>query len=94
MAKIQQPTMAFLALERVQMNLDLMGWQMAMYRSTVKAVRERAARELKKVNSKLKWKCTNFLAVQGGYVHDKATTVNTKTSTFELNIKKIADTNK
>jgi hypothetical protein len=54
MAKIQQPTMAFLALERVQMNLDLMGWQMAMYRSTVKAVRERAARELKKVNSKLK----------------------------------------
>jgi hypothetical protein len=45
MAKIQQPTMAFLALERVQMNLDLMGWQMAMYRSTVKAVSERAVKE-------------------------------------------------
>jgi hypothetical protein len=45
MAKIQQPTMTFLALDSVQMNLDLMGWQIAMYRSTVNAVRDRAARK-------------------------------------------------
>lgn len=42
MAKIQQPMMTFLALDNVQMNLDLIGWQMAIYRSTVKAVNERA----------------------------------------------------
>jgi hypothetical protein len=34
-----------LALDSVQMNLDLMGWQIAMYRSTVNAVRDRAARK-------------------------------------------------
>jgi len=34
--------MTFLALDRVQMNFDLMGWQMAMYLSTVKAVKDKA----------------------------------------------------
>ena len=42
MAKIQHPTMTFLALDKVQMNFDLMGWQMAMYRSTVNAVKDNA----------------------------------------------------
>jgi hypothetical protein len=60
MAKIQQPTMAFLALERVQMNLDLMGWQMAMYRSTVKAVRERAAREFVKSEFQIEMEMYKF----------------------------------
>ena len=34
--------MTFLALDKVQMNFDLMGWQMAMYRSTVNAVKDNA----------------------------------------------------
>jgi len=45
MAKIQHPTMTFLALDNVQINFDLIGWQIAMYRSTVNAVNERAVNE-------------------------------------------------
>ena len=48
MAKIQQARMIFLALLRVQMDLDLIGWQMAMYRSTVKAVKDKAEASMPK----------------------------------------------
>ena len=48
MAKIQQLTMIFLALDIVQMDLDLMGWQMAMQRSTVNAVSDRAEASMPK----------------------------------------------
>ena len=48
MAKIQQVIMIFLARLMVQIVLDLMGWQIAMYRSTVKAVRERAEASIPK----------------------------------------------
>lgn len=42
MAKVQQVRIIFLALLMVQIDLDLIGWQMAMYRSTVKAVKDSA----------------------------------------------------
>ena len=41
-AKIQQPTMILLALETRQIDFARMGWQIAMYRSMVNAVSERA----------------------------------------------------
>ena len=41
-ANVQQPTMILLALDTLQIDLALMGWQMAIYRSIVKAVKESA----------------------------------------------------
>ena len=56
MAKIQQVIMIFLARLKVQIVLDFMGWQMAMYRSTVKAVRDNADASIPKYwKTKLIW---------------------------------------
>ena len=41
-AKIQHPTMILFALETRQIDLALIGWQIAIYRSIVNAVNESA----------------------------------------------------
>ena len=47
-AKAQQAAIIFLARLNVQIDLDLMGWQMAMYLSTVNAVSDRAEASIPK----------------------------------------------
>jgi len=53
--------MTFLALDNVQMNFDLIGWQIAMYRSTVKAVNDNADKKMKHLKI-LKWQQSYFVA--------------------------------